>query len=130
MLVSDGPEEPRNLPNRSRPAHGVAFRLGQPTIVYLTVCTRNRSPWLATPEVHALLVKMWMGATAWLVGRYVIMPDHIHLFAAPGRPELPFDNWVKFWKSRFSAAHRDRGHEWQVDHWDRRLRSGDSYDEK
>jgi len=38
--------------------------------------------------VHDLLCSVWREATAWLVGRYVIMPDHVHLFAAPGDIEL------------------------------------------
>jgi len=118
------------LPKRSHPAHGVKPRAGQPVIVYLTVCTKRRVPWLATPEAHRLLIQTWKNATAWLVGRYVVMPDHLHLFAEPGTPELPFDNWVRFWKSRFTKAHGDALHEWQVDHWDRRLRNEDSYDEK
>jgi REP element-mobilizing transposase RayT len=118
------------LPRRSRPAHGVRSHTAIPTILYLTVCTKHRFPWLASPDVHDLLVKTWQGATAWIVGRYVVMPDHLHLFAAPGKPDLPFDNWVRFWKSRFTAAHARPSREWQADHWDRRLRNDDSYEEK
>jgi REP element-mobilizing transposase RayT len=124
------PSNDNPLPKRSHPAHGVRFVSGAPTIIYLTVCTKRRAPWLATPEVHDLLVQTWQGATAWIVGRYVVMPDHVHLFAAPGTPELPLDNWVRFWKSRFTKSHRDATHEWHVDHWDRRLRNDDSYEEK
>jgi putative transposase len=58
------------------------------------------------------------------------MPDHIHLFAAPGRKPLPFDNWVRYWKSQFSKAHRVSAHRWQTDHWDTRLRTFASYDDK
>ncbi len=64
---------------------------------------------------------------AWVVGRYVVMPDHIHLFAAPDRPELPLDNWVKYWKSQFTKRHRVSEHRWETDHWDTRLRKGESY---
>jgi putative transposase len=125
------PLDPRErLPQRSRPVHGVKIQSHLPTIVFLTVCTKNRTPWLASAEVHDLLLSVWKSATAWIVGRYVVMPDHLHLFATPGTPELPLENWVKFWKSRFSTAHRNVAHAWQVDHWDRRLRSDDSYDKK
>jgi putative transposase len=70
-----------------------------PIFVFDTVCTKNRKPWLATPLIHEMLQIVWTEATAWLVGRYVIMPDHIHLFAAPGSPEVSLDNWVQYWKS-------------------------------
>jgi REP element-mobilizing transposase RayT len=123
-------DSPDELPNRHKPTHGVKTFRHLPTIIFLTVCTKNRQPWLASAEIHDLLVNTWTNATAWLVGRYVILPDHLHLFATPGTPELPLENWVKFWKSRLSNAHRNPAHAWQVDHWDRRLRSDDSYDEK
>ena len=69
---------------RKHPAHGVFMPGGKPIIVFLTVCTKGRHPWLATPEIHAHLRSVWIGADAWFVGRYVVMPDHIHLFASPG----------------------------------------------
>lgn len=118
------------LPNRSRPAHGVHGDDLKPIIVFVTVCTKNRSPWLATPDVHALLREVWSRATAWRVGRYVILPDHLHCFVTPGEPELLLDNWVRYWKSQFSKQHKHPGHEWQGGYFDRRLRTGESYDQK
>ena len=117
-------------PQRKHPAHGVLACEGASTIVFVTVCTRGRLPWLATHEVHQILGEVWTSATAWLVGRYVIMPDHIHLFAGWRDLNIPLDNWVRYWKSLFSKRHRNAQHRWQTDHWDRRLRSGDSYEEK
>ena len=118
------------FPRRKRPAHGVRVNTLGPTIVFVTVCTERRERWLATPEVHALLPQVWRDATAWLVGRYVIMPDHVHLFVAPGQPALPLDNWVRYWKSRFTQAHGRPEHRWQAGYWDTRLRTGESYDDK
>ncbi len=69
---------------RKHPVHGVLAVPNQPTIVFLTVCTKNRQPWLATSEVHNLLHLVWASADAWLVGKYIIMPDHVHLFTVPG----------------------------------------------
>ena len=65
---------------RRHPAKGVFIFRGQPTIVFLTVCTQNRTPCLANTRVHDALVASWDDADAWLVGCYLIMPDHIHLF--------------------------------------------------
>ena len=41
-----------HAPRRKRPAHGVLAVDGQPTIVFDTVCTKNRDPWLARDEVQ------------------------------------------------------------------------------
>jgi len=117
-------------PERKRPAHGVSFEIGKPTIVFVTACTKGRVPWLATEECHALLRDVWQEAAVWHVGRYVVMPDHIHLFASPDDGDVSFDDWMKFWKSKFRTRHRCSGHRWQAGHWDRRLRSTESYNEK
>ncbi len=128
MVSSMTSPEPHST--RRHPVHGVWLPPGQPVIVFLTVCTRHRRRWLATAANHNLLLSIWRRATAWCVGRYVILPDHLHLFAAPGELNTDLDGWVRFWKSQFSKAHRNPEHRWEVDHWDRRLRSGNSYDEK
>jgi len=120
----------KSLPSRKRPAHGVLIQGNNPVIVFLTVCTKHRVPWLADDGVHALLRTIWTECSAWLVGRYMIMPDHIHLFVAPGSIELPFDHWVRYWKSQFVKKHGVPNHRWQTGHWDRRLRRSESYSDK
>ncbi len=70
-------------PDRRKPAEGVHIYLHQPTMVFVTVCTKDRARWLACEEAHRLLAEVWRRAEAWLVGNYVLMPDHLHLFAAP-----------------------------------------------
>jgi putative transposase len=133
LCRNNAPEARGVLPtmrSRKRPVHGVYEIPGQPTIVFLTVCTEDRRPWLATSENHALLRSEWIKAQAWLVGRYIVMPDHLHLFAAPGQLGIPLDNWVTYWKSQLSKAKPDPASSWQVDHWDTRLRSGESYEAK
>ena len=39
-------------PVRKRPAHGVLLLPNKPTMIFDTVCTKNRSKWLADAEVH------------------------------------------------------------------------------
>ena len=114
----------------NKPAHGVLINPDRPTIVFLTVCTEGRGIWLTDEAIHQRLRDGWDRAQAWLVGRYVLMPDHLHLFAAPGTSEIPLDNWVRYWKSQFSKALGDSSRRWQTDHWDTRLRSEESYEEK
>jgi putative transposase len=118
------------LPERKHPAHGVAFIEGQPTIVFDTVNTKDRAPWLACDEVHDLLCEIWREATAWLMGRYVIMPDHIHYFAAATDSPIMYQNWVRYWKSQFTKRHKVPEHQWQTDNWDTRMRSAGMYEDK
>ena len=101
-----------------------------PVIVFLTVCTKGRKPILADNETHALLLEAWHAAGAWLVGRYVIFSDHLHLFCAPTEHDsLPITNWVTFWKS-YAARRWPRASDTPVWQRDRQLRRVESYDEK
>jgi REP element-mobilizing transposase RayT len=54
----------------------------QSIIQYVTVCVARRREILARPEIVQLLVDSWKQADHWLVGRYVVMPDHLHLLTA------------------------------------------------
>jgi REP element-mobilizing transposase RayT len=117
-------------PNRRRPTHGVRIVDGQPTIVFLTVCTKDRQRWLACPDVQRTLVEVWGEATAWLVGRFVLMPDHLHLFAGLSDEAHTLDGWVRYWKSQFSRRRGPQRQRWQADHWDTRVRSEALFAEK
>ena len=112
---------------RRRPTHGVWTPRSAPTIVFVTACTKGRVPWLADPQVHELLLACWAAADAWLVGGYVLMPDHLHLFAAPADDEISLERWMRYWKSQFTKQHGVPEHCWQRSHWDRRLRSNENY---
>lgn len=123
-------KKPRRFPTRKYPARGVLVVRHAPTIAFVTVCTRNRTPWLAERECHGALKMSWGKADAWLVGRYVIMPDHIHLFAAPGARDVEMERWVQFWKSLVTRTLGERAKGWQRRCWHHRLRRGESYEEK
>ncbi|WP_425603732.1 REP-associated tyrosine transposase [Coraliomargarita parva] len=102
-------------------------------MVFLTVCTAKRKPLLANTAVQELLVDVWCESDLWLVGRYVLMPDHLHLFCAPACVEHPsVRKWAQYWKSRASTRWPNRLEQpvWQSDVWDRQLRTGESYSEK
>ena len=127
---SKKPADAHGRHSRRQPAHGILIPPGETILVFLTVCTKGRKPWLISDGVHELLRSVWASADAWMVGRYLIMPDHIHLFAGYNNTAVPLDNWVKYWKSQFSKRHQDGSHRWQAGHWDVRLRREDSYDQK
>ena len=116
--------------DRKHPAHGVLISIANPTIVYVTVCCKNKSPWLASDRHLRLLSEIWQDNSHWVVGRFVLMPDHLHLFAAPQENSVDFDAWVKYWKSQFTKRNNDTKCKWQTDHWDTRVRSQTHYEER
>ena len=69
-------EAGRKHPVHPTPAHE---RFNAPIIVFVIVWTKDRELLLANAETQALLRDAWDAADALLVGRYVIMPDHLHL---------------------------------------------------
>ena len=72
-LLSDG---------RKTPAHFPTVESGFRTIIiFLTVCTHRRRRLLANKGAVERIINAWQAADFWRVGRYVIMPDHIHLLA-------------------------------------------------
>ncbi|NOX54979.1 MAG: hypothetical protein GXP27_11200 [Planctomycetes bacterium] len=105
----------------------------RPVIVFLTVCTQSRKPILAKHDIHRLLLDAWAEAKTWVVGRYVLMPDHIHLFCGPRSPESPsLGRWVQFWKS-WASRRWPRPEEqpvWLKSFWDTQLRRSESYEQK
>ncbi len=100
-------------------------------IVFLTVCTRQRRPLLASPVMQSLLIDAWRSADRWRVGRYVIMPDHVHLFCSPNTtPPCALRTWVSYWKALFAKASGEGREFWQQNFWDTQLRSHESYTAK
>lgn len=115
---------------RENPATGVYIFRGQPTIVLLTVCSLNRKPALANERVHNNLVSAWQEADAWMVGSYLVMPDHLHVFCSPQNEQFSIEQWITFWKRQF---HRLYGHDsppFQSRGFHHRLRREEGYTEK
>jgi putative transposase len=123
--VNDGREHPAHPP--------VLQRHNEPIIVLLTVCTKDRKRILASADSAEAIVAAWNQAHSWRVGRYIIMPDYIHLFCGPSNltPE-PLKQWVRYWKNLASRSW-PRPYEqpiWQRDFWDTQLRRSENYNAK
>jgi len=119
---------------RRRPVHQDLHEgFNKPIVVFLTVCTKSKKPILTHDDVHTLLRESWCEADSWLVGRYVLMLDHLHLFCSPAIPQSPpLQQWVSYWKSH-AARHWPKPQDapvWQRDFWETQLRREESYDEK
>ena len=103
--------------------------------VYLvTTCTAGRSRVLASNEVHTILRDEWVSMRdrhGWMIGRYVVMPDHVHFFAAPvGHAAKPLAQAIAKWKEwtarrslRLLACEAPF---WQPGFFDHLLRSAES----
>lgn len=121
--------------SRKRPAHmPLVYSGNRAMIVFLTVCTNHRKAILGRDGAHALVQQAWMNAARWAVGRYMIMPNHIHLFCAPSSypPLESIRAWMKYWKTLVSKQwpYPDEQPIWQQDCWDTQLRRGESYSMK
>jgi len=111
-------------------------------ICYITTSTRNRKAVLAQPELAGILVQEWRAAHrrhGWAIGRYVIMPDHVHFFCRAEMNAKPLSQFMALWKSHTSreikASRPPRSAPaattlWQREFFDHVLRSNESYAEK
>lgn len=132
-LVGRDSVEPRGetlLKQRRHPAKGVFIFLDQATIVFVTVCTRQRKVLLANSTIHDALLKAWVRADRWMIGAYVIMPDHIHFFCSPKDESALIEKWITYWKREFRRERGDAAPRFQSDSFHHRLRGEESYAEK
>src|SRR6476659_2409304 len=75
---------------RKHPAHPpIIERRYEPVIIHLTVCSKDRKSIFAFADSAAVIVYAWQKASLWLVGRYVTMRDHVHLFC--GAQHVSYD---------------------------------------
>lgn len=69
-------------------------------IVSLTVITHGRQQHLTDPSVLATLASLWRQSAdfdGWYVGDYLLMPDHVHLFARGSSEAKPLPAWIATW---------------------------------
>ena len=81
------------------------FQIYDPPIYFVTLCTAQRRKLLANEVVHRVFINYGERGRDYGValGRYVIMPDHIHLFVC-GRDDFNLGIWVRGLKRVVAAA--------------------------
>ena len=89
-------------------------------IYFITTCTFKRRAILASKEVAAILIDEWLDAHrrhGWAIGRYVIMPNHVHFFCSAelGAKPLPIfmQRWKEWTSKRIARELKLSGRVWQ-----------------
>ena len=72
-------------------------------VYFITACTEKRRCLLASREAHEVFQKFCVNARdrGVLVGRYVLMPDHLLLFVCIPPGAVGLSMWMKSLKTRF-----------------------------
>src|SRR5262245_50177555 len=101
----------------------------------VTTCTHNRARLLDTESIHQSFLHFCRRAAdrRVFVGRYVIMPGHMHLFVAFAPGSTSLSEWLKSLKNGLFRTLRANGRaspHWQEGFFDHVLRSQESYSEK
>ena len=106
-------------------------------IYFITTCTFRRRSVLASTEVAEILTDEWRNARdrhGWAIGRYVIMPDHVHFFCSAelDAKALPIfmQRWKEWTSKRMARELNLSRTAWQEEFFDHVLRSSESYSQK
>ena len=108
------------------------FQKYDPPLYFVTFNTYKRRKLLANARVHSSLIEFTkvgeQRGTA--LGRYVIMPDHVHLFVRGGIDFCSGAMDAKMLKRRLSKAISAPLPHWQKGFFDHVIRHSESYAEK
>jgi putative transposase len=104
-------------------------------VYFITFNTYKRQSLLARDEIHESFCIFSIKAREHdvAVGRYVIMPDHVHLFAVFPAESIMLRSWVQSLRNVIGKKLLQLGiHKphWQEGFFDHLLRSQESYSEK
>jgi putative transposase len=119
---------------RRPPRLGRVFSSVRP-FYFVTFNTYQRRNVLARSEVHQSFRRFCLKAREHdiAVGRYVVMPDHVHLFVALPIRDVCLSSWIQSLRSvmgkRLLGLGVSKPH-WQEGFFDHLLRSHESYAEK
>lgn len=104
-------------------------------VYFVTFCTESRKAILDNETVHNAFLSFCREALSRniFVGRYILMPDHIHLFVKLPPPSENLSAWIKSFKNSLSKCLRAgnvAAPHWQKGFFDHVLRSDESYSAK
>jgi len=108
-------------------------------VYFITVCVAERRPLLANHEAFLILRSELEAAPSrygWSVGRFVVMPDHVHFFCTSDETDGASSlsgliAGFKQWTAKAILRRLGLGAPlWQREFFDHLLRSDESYDSK
>jgi putative transposase len=104
-------------------------------LYFITFNTYKRRPLLAREEIHETFCSFCLHAQkhAVAVGRYVLMPDHAHIFVALPSEGITLVKWIQALRSVIGKRLLQLGFQkphWQEGFFDHLLRTSDSYAQK
>ena len=117
------------------------FQAYAPPLYFVTLCARQRREIFNSERVHNAFLDYCRSAHDHniAVGRYVLMPDHIHFFVQ-GNPNFDLGVWVRGLKRVVAAAvsggrrlvnsASSQGSIWQRGFFDHVIRNTESYAQK
>ncbi len=68
---------------------------------FITCCCKQRVPILDDSVAHEILFDEWSNSRerhGWHIGKYVIMPDHVHFLASPSPDAKSLSKFMQAWK--------------------------------
>jgi putative transposase len=113
------------MPPRLQPL----FRKYDPPLYFVTFNTHHRQQFLAGPSLHSAFVAFAQRAheKGISVGRYVLMPDHVHLFVS-NSATLTLSEWIRLLKRALSKELSDAlPPHWQRGFFDHLIRRRENY---
>ena len=119
-----GPGRPPRLPTLFAD-HGTP-------LFFVTCCIEERKHVLASNAVHAAFcafAQRDQDDFGVAVGRYVLMPDHMHLFLRLP-PSMRLSDWVRQVKRTLTLTWAPKTASWQRGFFDHLIRHDESYSEK
>jgi REP element-mobilizing transposase RayT len=127
-------EQPEDEYPKRPPRLDLLFSSVRP-FYFITFNTYKRRPLLARTEIHEVFRSFCSRAKDRniAVGRYVLMPDHVHLFVALPPTETTLSKWVQMLKTVLGKELLRLGLQkphWQEGFFDHVLRNSESYAEK
>ena len=106
-------------------------------IYFITTCAFRRRTILASKDVAEILISEWRNARerhGCVIGRYVIMPDHVHFFCSAELDGKTLPTFMQAWKQwsskRLARELGFSGPIWQEEFFDHVLRSSENYSQK
>jgi REP element-mobilizing transposase RayT len=107
----------------------VWLRWDQDVVYFVTFCVERRELVLANPEAFAAFRSAIARLQKWRVLAGLVMPDHVHILAAPADRETTVGNLsgsLRRWMRHDLAP----DWQWQAGSFDRLLRSSESLSDK